>query len=141
MQLLNQMFSICNTALHPAVLQVILQGGGCNSSSLPALWHNNNWVCLSVVCVFPRFGGFWGCCSNPLHAFVYVQRWRANLKLTWNTQREQQSASLVPLPRQCQSSVNHGTPPTHKSSAKTTHQRPLGGKRKVEAAPLDNDLL
>lgn len=138
---LNQMFSICNTALHPAVLQVILQGGSCNGSSLPAPLHNNNRVCMSVVCVFLHFLGFLGCCSNPLHVSVYVQRWRSDLNLTWNTQREQQSASLVPLPRRCQSSVNHSTPPTHKSCAKTTHQWPLGGERKVGAAPLDNDLL
>lgn len=62
-------------------------------------------------------------------------------ELTWNTHGEPPSASLVPLPRQCQRPVNHRAPPTHKSAAKTTHQRPLRDRRKAGAGPPDSDSL
>lgn len=76
------------------------------------------------------------CCSIRGHRCVCTE-----LRLTWNTHGEPQSASLVPLPRRCRSPVNHSAPPTHKSAAKTTHQRPLRDQRKAGAGPPDNDLL
>ena len=107
-----------------------------------------NWMCVCVcvcVCVCIKasvcsyFVSFRACSSRCVH--VCEHGWWADLELTWNTHREPQSASLVLPLRQCQSSVNHSAPPTHKSAAKTTHQRPLGKERRVGAVPLDNDSL
>lgn len=49
-----------------------------------------------------------------------------------------ESNNLLPWSRswECQSRVNHSAPSTHKSAAKTTHQRPLGGEGRVRAAPI-----
>ena len=97
-------------------------------------------VCMCIkasVCSY--FVSSRACRSRCVH--VCEHGWWADLELTWNTHREPQSASPVPPLRQCQSSVNHSAPPTHKSAAKTTHQRPLGEERRVGAVPLDNDSL
>lgn len=63
-------------------------------------------------------------CSPPCMC-VCARGWRADLGHTWNTHRERRAASLVPPLRQCQSSVNHSAPPTHKSNCKNNTLTPI----------------
>jgi len=91
-------------------------------------WHLDGYItaeCVSKVCVLT--------CAHCLRAFVcvcvcvegMVSRPQAHLE---HTERHNQPP-WFPLLRQCHSSVNHRAPPTHKSAARTTHQRPFGEER------------